>query len=80
VPSQASTVNSSWTTDFDVAEGNANIAVRPGAAYSVQDVVEKDRDVDGHHQALFRLPRYWREFAADGPVWRKTFYWYVVLL
>ena len=43
----------------------------------MQDVVEKDRDVDGYHQALFGFPCDRCELEADGPVWRETIYRYV---
>jgi hypothetical protein len=40
---------------------------------SIQDVVEEDGYADGHHPALFRLSRYWRELATDGSVRGEAF-------
>ena len=39
-----------------------------------QDVVEGNREVDGNHQTLLRLPCNWSQFAADGAIWRKAIY------
>jgi hypothetical protein len=47
------------------------------ASINFQDVVEEVGYADGHHQALFRLPSYWRELAADGPIRREAFNWYI---
>jgi len=43
-----------------------------GVANGRQDVMEGLGEVDGDHQALFRLPSYRCQPAADGSIWGKA--------
>jgi hypothetical protein len=59
---------SSWKDEVKEVELYTSIVLRLEGRKIIQHVVEEDRSVDGHHQALLKLPSDRRESTADGTI------------